>query len=302
MPIYQHFGDYYKSEPEQLTDKSMYKSFKVAKPSEPNRTSEDAVLSEPFYNENGVWFGIADGAGGDGYFCGEWAQYLVNELKTQPNQFKTIQELDAWVEGFYQTFTHLQKEKIPDSDIIGSNKFSLQGANSTLSAVWINNKQLSYLCYGDSCIFIYRNNKLIVLPEYFADDISQFSGSTYLINSQQNVAENGFVVNQTSINLLDGDTILLATDALSQFLILTDKSRIKQDKQTIINELVAVSSPLATTIESVYNLAETRNTLSELLDNDFNQDKFEELCTELYNTNAILPDDYSLIIYQYKEV
>lgn len=276
----------------------MFKAFKVAKPSEPNRQSEDAVPSAPYSNNITTWFGIADGAGGEGFFCGEWAQRLIDELKNKATPFKNDEELDSWVSGFCDNFTQSQKDSVPENDIIAKNKFSIQGANSTLTAVWIENNRMGYINYGDSCVFVVRENQLITFPEMFDNDLTHFSGSTHLINSQKVLDGIAFLDNNMDFELFEEDTILLATDALSQFLILTHKANNNEDPIAIKQKLIDGHSPLANTVDAAFNLAKKRNFLSEIISEQFNETEFKELCNKLFTDKAILSDDYSLIIYR----
>lgn len=272
-----------------------FKSFQCAKLDTPDRQSEDAVMSEPEAFDNGYVVGIADGAGGEGVFASEWASTLLEKLSSQPMCFETSAEIDKWLNGFYQHFIDEHKEKAKDDNFLKI-KFSREGSLSTLCAAWVVETTMKWMSYGDSCLFLLRDNDLQCYPERYQDDLNHFSGSTDLISTVNVLQDSAF--QKGEVELKEGDVLLLATDAMSQFLILQQKLAVPEAEKELSNLLSKAGNPLATTVTGVLDSIQKKPDPLKQFMNLKEDDEFKDYCLYLRSKKALLPDDYSLSIVQ----
>jgi hypothetical protein len=150
---------------------------------------------------------IADGAGGTGVFCGEWADFLLQNLPEKP--IKKFTDFYNWYIELQEPFL---REFDPKAAIDGHiyRRFIEEGSSSTLAVVWKVENKYHWLYYGDSSLFFIKGNKYKSFP---FKDSAAFAGSTHLLNLlQYPIKEN---LKMGSIDA-ENRIVVMATDALSK--------------------------------------------------------------------------------------
>ena len=170
----------------------------------------------PLPNEDRIWvehphvWALADGAGGTGILCGEWAEFLLKHLPDTP--IRTFEEFITWLEPQTEAFVQ-QYEPLMQQDVFQLKRFYQEGSASTLVAVWQTENEFHWLIFGDSHVFFYANNRLESYPFQKSEELS---GGTHLLNWSVFPNELGF----RSGTIPKGKVVcLLATDAISKHIL-----------------------------------------------------------------------------------
>jgi hypothetical protein len=170
----------------------------------------------PLPNEDRIWvdhppiWALADGAGGTGILCGEWAEFLLKHLPDAP--IHTFEEFITWLEPQTEAFVQ-QYEPLMQQDVFQLKRFYQEGSASTLVAVWQTENEFHWLTFGDSHVFFYANNHLESYPFQKSEELS---GGTHLLNWSIFPNELGFRSGTIS---KDKVVCLLATDAISKHIL-----------------------------------------------------------------------------------
>ena len=187
-----------------------------------NRVIKSQTLSKthnslsPLPNEDRVLValphiaGVADGAGGTGILCGEWAEFLLNHLPKKP--IHTFEEFIKWLEPQTEAFMTTFEPQM-QQDAFQLKRFYQEGSACTLAVVWLTKKAYHWLTFGDSHVFFYANNLLESHPFQQAEALS---GGTHLLNWSVFPDEKGFKTGTVS---LKSAYCLLATDAISKHIL-----------------------------------------------------------------------------------
>ncbi len=190
---------------------------------------------------------VADGAGGAGIYSGEWSEYLVSKLPEVP--LKSQLELENWLDQEWEFFFNKYKDVSPDNDV--RSKFLDEGSMSTLSAVWetrfdTNSSILNYLAIGDSAILIIEPQKGIVNSSIA--EIRHFADAPNLLNWKESPAPKSVLCGEWVVD--KGSFVTLCTDALSQYLLLTDAlAKEASGADTSLNEIRKLPYRLANLLE-----------------------------------------------------
>jgi len=205
-------------EPIRINVKSIVKpNNSVFSDTQEERKNEDRFIVKSINNQKKV-FGVADGAGGSGIYCGEWAQYLLDNVPDKP--FNNCEELNNWSKPLALNFFKDFKNKTNDHII--KTKFCEEGAYSSLLLGWLtcieeNKYQLEIASYGDSTLLLFQNiNKIDLKYIYPYKSILDYDKSPNLIPSREDAKEENFKYEQLEI---DNTYILIAaTDGFARFL------------------------------------------------------------------------------------
>lgn len=213
--------------------------------------NEDRIsLAQP-----NIW-AVADGAGGTGILCGEWAEFLLKHL---PKAFiSNWEEFINWLEPLTEAFVQ-EYEPLMQKDTFQLKRFYQEGSASTLAVVWQVDDIFHWLTFGDSHVFFYADNHLESYPFQSAEELS---GGTHLLNCSIFPNELGF-----RSGSFEGKytACLLATDAISKHIL--------QQCQTHPEDFYILLDTLSQSLES--------------------QESFWQY---IQNNPTIEEDDYSLII------
>lgn len=242
------------------------------------RPNEDAALADP----EQARFAVADGAGGTGIFSGPWAQYLLNKLPPQP--ISSYPELTQWLDQIWEPFYQEKAAELED-DGLRLTKFYAEGSAATLLAIWKHEKQVHWMAYGDSNL-LWLDAAGKYKGSFPAKALADFTQFPHLVNwNDEWMRPVGFakgIVTPTA-----DDRLLLATDALSQSLLLWAKSEARKEPQL---------SGKQGALQRRFQEAPPEHSLVALLD-ELEQD-FAYTLQELQQTGYLLNDDCSLVSVQ----
>lgn len=184
------------------------------------RNNEDRVRLG-FTTDGGIIAGVSDGAGGQGLYCGDWGERLLSKLPQSP--IKTDTQLNEWLDSFWEKFQQEFKERAR-ADPFLFRKFVKEGSYATLAAMWlrpdVNGTKLSALLYGDSALFVWRlADGRPTLRIVYPDKATTFLHDPYLLNWQAAAKSEKLQV-LIDFAVAPGDTIVMASDGIGQYLLL----------------------------------------------------------------------------------
>ncbi len=255
------------------------------------------VINEDHYRIDGL-LAVADGAGGAGIFSGEWSEYLLKNLPEQPIQDQN--GLSEWLERIWELFFEEHEKLNLEADI--RNKFLNEGSLSTLSAVWTVQKEddsvsLHWLSYGDSVILIIDPEKGII--ENSISDMRVFAEPPNLLNWNTEPIKGAMIHANTSV--MKGMSVLLCTDALGQYLLLTNalagESAENAGQLDAIRQMPFRLANLLEQIERSGIVKENwvEQVLNPLVAAAENESNFKTHMYDLLNRGLIAPDDYTFV-------
>lgn len=265
--------------------------------------NEDFVYH--FHNDEGYFhWVVCDGAGGSGVFCKEWARFIAENVPVNPGEFQNDQI--NWLAEISEQFYKNVISKKDLSDLILNKKVYRDGSNSTMSALWLNQKanEIYFSNIGDSCIFYFAKKKDTLILKY----ISPYNTFTdieppnpILLNWNAPIAMN------QDLNILDIEddfVIVMASDSMARWIIQT-LSIIDLDAISTIFNSDFVESMNKEKYEdrkvvirlnnSLTSITEFINYLKQLSET---QESFENNMRQIIETEQIDLDDYSLIFIQ----
>lgn len=252
-----------------------------------NLPNEDYCLHDA---DRGI-ISLSDGAGGMGVFCGEWAKYVCSNLPDVP--FYTIQDLNRWLdlvwEPFCDTFQPLAEQ------LNMSHKFLEEGSLSTLVAVWqMEPSVFQAVVYGDSVLLVYNKRKKKFTVNSMPD-IKEFDNLPRLLNWKYPASEDGF--KSFHFNLQTDEIILLASDALAQYLLLANALITRHPDSTNMVDSSSKFSAIAANMVRMGFLQKSflKDVLNPIL-NLLNKNKSLNILTDFLQKNGLLiNDDYSIV-------
>lgn len=268
------------------------------------KKSEEQSQDRCHINANKTLAALADGAGGRGVYVGEWADALLSQLPTEP--FDDANALYQWLIPIATHFFE-QYDPIAQQHNFTYAKFLDEGSAATLTAAWINphTQQINIWLYGDSPYMLLSEQQQqyqLQMPPSLAQ-LRAFSNRTQHLNWN---AEHPFEPNhahQHALALKQGDTLLLATDALAQFILIryllsqTNNTQCQQQLTDALND----NGLQAKLIKANQQFDEPfADTLSQLLDtltetSSPPDNPFKTLLYQWFERGLIEEDDYSLI-------
>lgn len=150
---------------------------------------------------------IADGAGGTGMYCGEWAEFLLGNLPNVP--ITNFEDFKIWFIDLQEPF--LAKYE-PNDTIDGhiKRRFYEEGSSATLAVVWQLENEYHWLCYGDSQIFFFGQKGF---QSYPFKTSAEFEGATQLLNWMNLPDKTAFL---TGIISIADCKVILATDTIAK--------------------------------------------------------------------------------------
>jgi hypothetical protein len=262
----------------------------IPKPDELDRKCEDKfhVLTED------KTFIISDGAGGVGVFADEWADFLVNgfnknalaDKNTFSNHLHSLKLL------FYQ-----QKEDFLDGTPSEfSDAFFMEGSAATFVAVSVNQKVKELDCWaiGDSCAMLYKTatNELI----WNIEGLKTFTYHPHLVNCADPSIDDNAII-ETKWKYKSGDFLLLATDAIAQWLLIEYLTK-KEEAIEVLNELLSQPYATANYINAIANSHDLglpfKNLVKHLWSILKKEQDFRDYAQNKMKRGHLAPDDYTL--------
>ena len=180
----------------------------VSKDFDTMEINEDAALARTNV------IAVSDGAGGGGVHAECWSRYLLDNLPETP--LTRFAELDAWIDGIWESFYKTCEEKAKQQGGMFLDKFYDEGSFATLAAAWrVSDEECRWMTYGDSVVFCY--DKSTGLLQHSFTRLADFNKPPFLINSKDPLNENGF---RTGIFRTSSScTVFAASDALSHAIL-----------------------------------------------------------------------------------
>jgi hypothetical protein len=250
-------------------------------------------------------FVLCDGAGGQGVFCKEWAEFLAKSIPDSPDQF--IDGFDSWYQRISHEFYSFILQSKDLSDPVLQSKFYKQGSLSTLLTLWIDtsDSKISFAGIGDSFLFHFQRGKFWELSSVFpVNDLNGIDDFPALVTWGVDAVESPSFHIQA---LLSDSIFILASDSLAKWLILlidildplllekvgvsksyreslgTEKYRIKKEKMVIESQAKDISGLLHNLKEIAKTETSFRASMQELLQLGFvDQDDFSLVIIETY--------------------
>lgn len=188
----------------------MRKALCIPKKTDGISENEDRLCQKSYLHS------VADGAGGTGILCGEWAEYVLSNLPE--SAIVSFEGFIDWFRNFSDAFVE-HYEPILRHDPFQLRKFYEEGSACTLAGFWIEEKEIHWLTYGDAHVFSIAEDVFESFPCQARD---QLLGGTHLINWSRLPDEEGF---QCGAFSLKSDAVyLLATDEISKHIFYLKES------------------------------------------------------------------------------
>lgn len=190
--------------------------FRMEKRGNDPHECEDSIAYSA--HDNSHVFAMSDGAG-EAAFSREWSAILTRYVVNNPPDPNTIEDFLQWLQTSTTELHALWVAAIPPFEALpwhGKAKFR-RGSSATFLFVKIENSAMHVCAVGDSCLFHIRNAEL--LKAFPIDECEEFGTRPYLINTQSGVSGDQASVAIWGANIQENDLIILATDALSAWLL-----------------------------------------------------------------------------------
>lgn len=238
------------------------------------------------------WVAVSDGAGGGGVYADRWSRYLVNHLPADP--IATAEELDAWIDGIWETFYQMYEEKARRQGGLLLDKFYQEGAFATLTAVWRKSPAAcEWMSYGDSVAFCYnlRNGSL----QHSFTSLADFQQPPYLINCKDPLSLEGF--RHGSFRTTPDSVVFVASDALAQYILqqyaVCNREFYSKEIQEVLNAHNKASNHLQQLLtQPVGNFG--KQVICPLQRQAISVRRFKQYVYRLYQRGCLSLDDYSI--------
>ncbi len=258
--------------------------------------SEDRILVKQ--DPPGYLIGLADGAGGEGIFAGQWAQWLLKHLPSEP--IPDFAAFQGWMKGLWRPFYEQYQPMAARLSAQHLEQFHGEGSASTLVAAWLKaSGHLDYIAYGDSVILSYdlAEDRLSVN----ADEIATYIDPPFLLNWLHDSTQKGF--RQGQIKLQANRHLLVASDAIGHYLLARYLSMKRNDErietlwQKYYRKNIRFSNLLASMAVASRYFSNFRQVIEELLRTvkEHDSNKFVQYTQQLRDNGFLYLDDYSLI-------
>ena len=235
---------------------------------------------------------LSDGAGGTGFYAAEWAEYLCRKLPETP--FESKEAFSEWFEGIREPFLTLKRAEatLNFPDILED--YNREGSSATLVVVWpLEGNHVRVLSYGDSAAFLFDSAGK--LKQRTIPRLVQFTEDPYLLNSTEPLLPEQLLWETWTLDL--NDTLLMASDALSQW-ILIQYALHTPELQPEIEETLATPYGLGNLIircqEAHDSSSDFLTVLSRLTEACQSENNFANFTRELFQKGQLALDDYTL--------
>jgi serine/threonine protein phosphatase PrpC len=238
---------------------------------------------------------VSDGAGGFGLFANEWASCLVDQINIQHIGTKEIfgnQLKQLKIDYFNQ-----KEEWLNENNPEYLEKFFREGSAATYVGVHFREDVSVFraIAYGDSAFFLYRplNNSLIA-SNVNLETYIQYPYLIDCIDPEIDPAQLFF----EDIEYQKGDVLILASDAIAQYLLINFMLSNPEYSNTI-NQFLNYPHSLANFINANLEIqANSSSPFISLIEKlfQFNQEDFQDFIKELQLNQCIGTDDYTLIL------
>lgn len=207
----------------------MKKEYLTSKKGEPLKNCQDAYeINDEFFR-----YAVADGATRE-YFSAKLAQELVNRFcfdgdEVNKDIFKN-EKYEAWLNPIQKKWLAYVEDIVENKKVnfVVKNRFNKQHSGaSTFVGLELDRERLMFkaMIIGDSCLFHIRDKEIVEC--YLIDDYQEFDNSPdfffsrdAILNDENSIEKREFTKpNIVAKNFENGDYFLLATDAISKWLL-----------------------------------------------------------------------------------
>jgi hypothetical protein len=265
-------------------------------------------------NQDAVWAAagycaLSDGAGGSGFVNEHWSRCLCDALPDVA--FADVAAFEIWYEKVRLEFF---EEHLQAIDGAKTARYKRHGSYATLVAAWQMGEQLKVLSYGDSGLFLF--DKTGELKYRNINNLMDFTESPYLLNTVSPIIPQALLLKNLSI--ASGDTLVLASDAVSQWILtqyLLRKAKTANDAANNAENDAASSAAqaeIAAVLASPYNLGNLVENCEKNLSLDSfllvlekmevclaTEKAFKACCYDKYNRAEMANDDYTLLMWRF---
>ena len=237
---------------------------------------------------------LSDGAGGTGFYAAEWAESLCKNLPE--TAFENKEALNEWFEEIRVPFLTQKREEaaLNFPDILED--YDREGSSATLVAVWpLEGNHVRVLSYGDSAAFLFDSAGK--LKQRTILRLLQFTEDPFLLNSNESLLPEQLLWETWTID--PTDTLLMASDALSQWILIQYALR-TPELQPEIEETLATPYGLGNLIIQCQkdhdDSAKFLQVLSRLTEACESENNFVDFTRELFQKGQLALDDYTLLL------
>lgn len=198
-------------------------------------TCEDAIGA----NSAQGLFAVADGAGTT-LFSDAWAGFIVQHFLRVPLMSDDPFEVEWWIRLAQEQFKH-EFAGLANLPWNAQQKLQSQGSYTTLATLRISacdaaRAQADLLVFGDSCVFVSRpeTEDMVSFPLTRVDEFDQ---APICLPSKPGAFNRNFHrCHVTSLDLAPSDVVVIATDAVSRWIISAGGSH-RQDQKNALQEI-----------------------------------------------------------------
>jgi hypothetical protein len=194
------------------------------------KSEHDEQTCEDAYGESVTdgLFAVADGAGTT-LFSNIWAKILIKSFLTIPLMSSDPFEVEWWIRRAQEQY----KQETPDPGKMEWNalqKAQNQGSHSTLATLRISKREVDHaqaelLVFGDSCVLM-GNSHSEQVQSFPLDSPTDFEKAPICVPSKRSIFHRYFhQCHIKPIELASGDVVVLATDAVSKWVISAGSGR-----------------------------------------------------------------------------
>lgn len=262
-----------------------YKNISVSKPTKDGPCEDSSRSSERF-------IAVSDGAGGYGLFADKWSECLVSGLDSA-KPIESFDVLDSYIECVWKPFYDKYEAVAKESDSFMLNKFYEEGSCATLAALWIEKDMIKWMAYGDSVVFIYNKNSDSLNRSF--GNLSAFTRNPDLISCSEPLSESAFTTGNQEKQ--DGDICLIASDALSHYIMMMYMCCHKNEYGLELEEASSTKDLNGDLVRHALQEPDFNfytDIIVPLIESTGTEESFERYMTDLRERGLLDSDDYSL--------
>ncbi|NVN96644.1 protein phosphatase 2C family protein [Candidatus Nomurabacteria bacterium] len=266
-----------------------------------DKNSESENEDFIFEKENDIYslFSLSDGAGGDGIFCGSWAEFLSTNQPSAP--FFSVEDAKKWFLEISKKFHDAQLLSITKENPFVEEKFYHEGSYATLIYCWISKEEyrLYYTGVGDSTLFIFSKDKSDYITKLIfpINQQQRLNQSPNLLNWRRELKHN---LLSNEFNISSKDKIIICSDSFARWLLLNLLVLDCNNTQQLLNpDMISdINSEFIDYLEYIKTTkkySSVSNLLSVIKEMLFDKDVFQDTLSKLIEQNELVKDDFSVI-------
>ncbi len=236
---------------------------------------------------------VSDGAGGTGFFAADWSEHLCDQLPADP--FESEQAVFDWFEELREPFFRAKRAQAEQTFADILDDYDREGSSATLLAAWpLADDQLLVLHYGDSAAFLLDQHGHL---KRHTTDLMAFTEPPFLLHSNESLLPDHLSLETWPV--AEGDVLLMASDALSQWLLIQIALRdpaLQPQLQAVLETPYGLGNQIIYCQEQHDPALTMPHLLQRLTDVCSDETTFRDFTTDLYQRGQLALDDYTLRI------